>query len=187
MIPILIDGPAVEPVSVPEMRAYLRREDGAEDDLLAGLIKAARLMVEAASRRILVAQRWQVVLDRWPPGRVIDLPLAPLMSVDRVRLYDPQDAGADVPLGSVDLDPMADPPRLIVDDAVPEPGRARRGIAIDLWAGFGAAAEDVPASLRLAVKIMVAHWFENRGDVAGAQTLPPQALALVAPFQGVRL
>ena len=41
--------------------------------------------------------------------------------------------------------------------------------------------------MRLALKILVAHWFEKRGDVAGGQTLPPEALALVAPFQRARL
>jgi hypothetical protein len=35
--------------------------------------------------------------------------------------------------------------------------------------------------------MMVARWFENRGDLSGAQTLPPEALALVAPFQRARL
>jgi hypothetical protein len=41
--------------------------------------------------------------------------------------------------------------------------------------------------LKLAIKLLVAHWFENRGDVAGEQILPPDALALVAPFQRLRL
>jgi uncharacterized phiE125 gp8 family phage protein len=45
----------------------------------------------------------------------------------------------------------------------------------------------VPASLRLAIRILVAHWFENRGDVVGEQILPPEALALVAPFRRARL
>jgi uncharacterized phiE125 gp8 family phage protein len=52
------------------------------------------------------------------------------------------------------------------------------------WPGT---AEAVPAGLRLAIKILVAHWFENRGDVAGEQILPPEAFALVAPFRRARL
>ena len=54
MVPIALDGPAVEPVSVPEMRAYLRLDHEAEDELIAGLVKAGRLLVEAASRRVLI-------------------------------------------------------------------------------------------------------------------------------------
>jgi hypothetical protein len=45
----------------------------------------------------------------------------------------------------------------------------------------------VPEPLRLAVKILVARWFENRGDIAGEQILPPDALALLTPFRRARL
>ena len=187
MIPILIDGPAVEPVSLSEMTAYLRRDDESESELIAGLIKAARLMVEAASRRILVEQRWRLVLDRWPPGRTIVLPLAPLIGVDLIRVLDAEGLGTDLPSALYHVDAMSDPPRIDIAATAPNPGRLARGIVIDLRVGFGATPESVPASLRLAAKIMVARWFENRGDVAGAQSLPPEALALVAPFQRARL
>jgi uncharacterized phiE125 gp8 family phage protein len=186
MIPILIEGPAVEPVALPEMRDYLRRDDSADDDLLAGLVKAARLMVEATAGRILVEQRWQLVLQSWPPDRMIALPLAPLIGIDRIRVFDAQNQPSDLPAESFEADPDSDPPRILVGGA-PEPGRLRRGILVDLRVGFGATAADVPETLRLAMKIMVAYWCENRGDVAGAQTLPPEALALVAPFRRARL
>ena len=86
MIPIFISGPAVEPITLAEMKAYLRVDDDdfAQDDLIAGLIRAARLMVEAASRRILIEQSWRVVLDRWPAGGTILLPIAPLIAVDGI-------------------------------------------------------------------------------------------------------
>jgi hypothetical protein len=35
--------------------------------------------------------------------------------------------------------------------------------------------------------MLVARWFENRGDVAGLQTLPAEVQALVAPYQRARL
>src|SRR3712207_2139074 len=88
MIPIFVSGPAVEPITLVEMKAYLRvdEDDAAQDDLISGLIKAARLTIEAASRRILVEQSWRVVLDRWPRDGVILLPLAPLIAVDTIRI-----------------------------------------------------------------------------------------------------
>ena len=81
---------------------------------------------------------------------------------------------------------MSDPPHIAVSGA-PEPGRPRNGIAIELRAGYGAAPDAVPATLKLAIRILVAHWFEHRGDMAGEQILPPEAFALVAPFQRARL
>lgn len=186
MIPIFIEGPAVEPISLTEMKDYLRLDDDAQDDLVAGLIKAARLMLEAASRRILIEQRWRVVLDRWPKdGRVL-LPISPVLAVDGIKIFDASGVETELPAGSFDLDGAGDPPSIVVTDA-PEPGRVRNGISIALRAGYGVAPDAIPATLKLAIKILVAHWFENRGDVAGEQILPPEAMALVAPFQRARL
>lgn len=187
MIPILIDGPAVEPVTLADMRAHLRLDHEAEDELVAGLVKAARLMVEAASRRVLVEQRWRLVLDRWPRDRVLVLPLAPVIAVDRVLVTDARGIAGELAPETYDADLLSDPPRLAVAPSVPDPGRERRGIAVEVRAGFGPSPEDVPAPLRLALKMMVARWYENRGDLTGAQDLPPDALALVAPFARPRL
>lgn len=187
MVPILVDGPAVEPVGLSEMHAYLRIQETAEDELTSGLIKAARLMVEAFSRRILVEQRWQIVLDRWPSRRVITLPLSPLIAIDRIQVKDAVGIAVDVPATAYQTDALADPPRIFIGDAAPDPGTATGGIIVELRAGFGPTADHVPAPLRLAMKILVARWFENRGDVEGTQSLPAEALALVAPFRRARL
>jgi uncharacterized phiE125 gp8 family phage protein len=186
MYPILVDGPAVEPVTLGEMKDYLRLDGEHQDDLVLGLVKAARLMVEAASRRILVEQRWRVMLDCWPEGGTVLLPLSPLIAVESIEVFDHAGAATAIASEAIVADALSDPPRVTVTP-VPQPGRVRNGIAIMLRTGFGSAPEDVPASLRLAIKILVARWFENRGDVAGEQTLPPEALALIAPFQRSRL
>ena len=188
MIPIFVSGPAVEPITLAEMKAYLRvdEDEAAQDDLISGLIKAARLMIEATSRRILIEQSWRVVLDRWPRDGTVLLPVAPLIAVDAIRITDAAGTVTELPDDTFEADALSDPPRIIVQDA-PEPGKSRNGISIELRAGFGTAAEAVPATLKLAIRILVAHWFENRGDVAGEQILPPEALALVTPFQGARL
>jgi len=187
MYPILIDGPAVEPITLAEMKTYLRiADDDAEDALVAGLIKAARLMVEAASRRILIEQRWRVMMDRWPQGKVVMLPLSPLIAVETIKVFDASGEPTEIASETIDSDAVSEPPRIAVSSA-PEPGLTRNGIAVELRAGYGSAPGDVPATLRLAIKILVARWFENRGDVAGEQTFPPEAIALIAPFQRARL
>ena len=187
MIPILINGPAVEPVGLAEMRAHLRVDGPQEDDLIAGLVTAARLMVEAASRRILVAQTWRVVLDRWPSGRIVRLPLSPLIAVTRVAVADGAGDLVDLPVTAADAEAAADPPRIRIAASAPEPGSDRAGIAIEASFGYGPAPESVPEPLRLAIKILVARWFENRGDIAGEQSLPADALALLRPFGRARL
>ena len=187
MTPIPVAGPAVEPVGLSEMRAYLRLDDAAEDELVAGLVKAARLIVEASSRRILTASRWRILLDGWPRGRVVHLPLSPLIAVERIAVSSDTGATVDLPASEFAADPASDPPRILIGAAAAEPGVSRAGIAIEVVAGYGATAEAVPEPLRVAVKMLVARWFEHRGDIAGEQTLPPEALALVAPFRRARL
>ena len=186
MIPILIDGPAVEPVSLPEMAAYLRLDDDAEHELVAALIKAARLLVEASSRRVLIAQSWRLTLDAWPQGRAISLPVSPAIAVAELQVLNAAGEPVAVPLDEVQLEDGSDPPRIRVG-AAPEPGVAQGGIRLDVQAGFGPAPEDVPEPLRLAIKMLVARWFENRGDIVGEQTLPPEVQALVAPYRRARL
>src|SRR3954471_23849895 len=112
MIPLLIAGPAVEPVTLAEMRAYLRLDDEAEDDLVATLVKAARLLVEAASGRQLIEQSWRLVLDRWPARRTLLLPLSPLIRVERVRVFDRDGVGTDLATTLYQAERGCDPPRL---------------------------------------------------------------------------
>jgi uncharacterized phiE125 gp8 family phage protein len=185
MTPILVAGPAVEPVTLADMRSTLRSEGG-EDDLVGALIRAARLLVEATSRLALIEQTWRLTLDRWPRDRLVRLPIGPLIGLDAVRVHDgagwvPLDPALTV------LDPASDPPRLLVAPAAPEPARPMGGIEIVVRAGFGAGADAVPAPLAQAVRLLVARWFENRGDALDDASMPPDIAALVAPYRRLRL
>ena len=186
MNPILIAGPAVEPVAVAEMRAFLRLDDAAEDDLVSALIGAARRCVEASAGRILISQAWRLHLDGWPADRVVNVPLSPLIAVDAVRVFDAAGVPAVVLSALYSTEAACDPPRIILDAAIPVPGHARQGIEIDIRVGYGASAESVPEPLRHAIRMLAARWFESRGDDAAAAP-PPDVLALIAPFRRVRL
>lgn len=184
MVPILVDGPAVEPVTLPEMRAWLRLDHADENGLITALIRSARLTVEAALRRILVETRFRLLLDRWPGGGLVRLPVSPLIAVERVSVLDRAGAAQDLSPEAYELASL-DPPHLAVAAGAPAPGRRRRGIEVIVTAGYGPAAEDVPEPLRQAVRLLAAHWFEHRGD--DAQTWPAELHALVGPFRAVRL
>ena len=72
---IPLSGPAVEPVTLGEAKAYLRVEHDADDDVIAALIAGARVHVEAQTRRALITQSWRLIRDAWPAdGRVAVLP-----------------------------------------------------------------------------------------------------------------
>lgn len=189
MTPLALTPPALEPVSLDEARSFLRLDQTDEDELLAMLITAARLMIEAASGRMLIEQGWRVVLDRWPEGGEMRLPLSPVSAIETARVYGTAGEAQIVTPEVLRLDAYADPPVVHVVGAVPAPGRANAGIEVDLVAGYGPAAQDVPALLRQAVLRLAARWFEQRGDVPArdAAALPAEILALVAPFRRARL
>ena len=84
---ILLAGPATEPVLLPEAKAHLRVDGTAEDELIEGLVAAARARVETATRRLLITQSWRLVIGRW--SRVaLPLPIQPVLAVDAVRAVD---------------------------------------------------------------------------------------------------
>lgn len=189
MTPLALTPPAAEPVSLSEARIYLRLDQADEDTLLATLITAARLMIEAVSGRMLIDQSWRIVLDRWPDGGEIRLPLSPVRTLSAARVYDAVGAAQAVDGAALQLDVTADPPVVRVTGVVPTVGRSRAAIEIDVVAGYGGSAASVPALLRQAVLLLAARWFEQRGDIAGrdAAVLPPEIMALVAPFRRARL
>ncbi len=188
MTSYLLAGPATEPISLAEAKAYLRIDDGAEDALIETLIGAARLHVEGVTGRALIAQSWRLVLDCWPDGGVVRLPVGPFRSLSAVTAYDDAGDGHEIILAQ-----FADAPdRLILPQRVAGMPflRARQGIEIDYVAGYGEAAEDVPVDIRQALLVLVAYWHEHRDAVlvAGSGAVVPAGFdRIVGPYRRLAL
>lgn len=189
---ILTSGPSVEPVSFDEAKRHCRVDGDAEDILLSSLILAARLHVERSLDLALISQSWSLFLDRWPDAPFVELPLGPLISVDAVRLYSPSDSFVTIDPGLFAVDTVSRRPRLARHEGQswPLPGRNVNGIEIAFTAGYGTAADDVPMPVRLAIKMLVAHWFEAREPVLLGETadpVPATVASLIAPYRSAKL
>lgn len=66
MSTILVTGPAVEPVTVDELKTHCRVSADDDNDYLTSLGLAAREYTEMYCRRQWVYQTWQTNLDHWP-------------------------------------------------------------------------------------------------------------------------
>lgn len=192
MAAILVEPPLVEPVSLSDAKAHMRVDGSDEDQLIGALITAARLLVERSAGLALITQKWSVLLDAWPDGQVIELPLAPVRSVDALKVYAEDDVSTLIDPAQYYADLASRPARLVRRSGVhwAPPGRMANGIGIDLTAGYGAAAGDVPETLRRAILLLSAHWFENRAAVDEGAVLreaPLAVQALLAPYRSIRL
>ena len=188
MISYLLAGAAEEPVSLVEAKAFLKIDDTAEDGLIRTLIAAARLHVEGVTGRALLAQSWRLVLDNWPVTRMIKLPVTPLMSVTAISAIDPSGASHEVGLEQF----QSDRERLLLPRRIAGmPSlQAYQGIEIDYVAGYGSAADEVPADLRQAVLLLIAHWHEHRDAVvmAGSGAVVPSGFdRVVSAYKQVRM
>jgi uncharacterized phiE125 gp8 family phage protein len=189
---ILTAAPALEPVSLAEAKAHLRVDGTAEDTLVASLIITSRLHIEAALGLALVTQGWSWFLDAWPAAAEVPLPLRPVQSIAAVKLYAPDETVEVLSPATYLLDGGNVPPRLVRQAALPwpRPPRLANGIEIAFVAGYGNAAADVPAPIRQAILLLVAHWFEHREPVqigTLAATLPAMVADLLQPYRSPRL
>lgn len=187
MIPVLLDGPTLEPVSLAETKLWLRLDGPEEDDLVRALIVAARLLVEAEIGQVLIGQNWRLVGDEWPAGETIPVRVGRILGVNGGRVFDANGVATLLAAERFTVFPNAEPPAVLPLDR-PVPGRPLSGIEIDLRLGYGEAASDVPETIRLAIRRLVTLWFHERDNPGNSESgLPPQIRALLRPFRRIRL
>ncbi len=169
-----ITAPTAEPITLDEAKAQCRVDIADDDALIGALITAAREEVERQSYHALMTQTLEMILTAWPydhpilPGWYtghIRLPRPPLQSVTSVTY---KDYTGTVRTMTVNTD------YVVAGDSIPAevmPPYAKTWPPVVLHAaepirvryvcGYADAAS-VPDSLKLAVKLLVGHWYENR-------------------------
>ena len=189
---VLTAAPAIEPVTLAEAKAHLRVDHADEDAFIASLIVTSRLHIEAALGLALITQGWTESVDAWPAGREIELSLRPVQSIDLIRVVTGPSTFATLSALDFVLDGSAAKSRIVWQAAAsrPIPAQPASGIEIAFTAGYGDAAADVPAPIRHALLILLAHWYEQREPVEVSDKvlpLPSMVGDLLAPYRGRRL
>lgn len=209
---VVTTDPASEPVSTAEAKTHLRIPSSAtsEDTYIDALVTAARLYVEEYTERKLITQTVTEYRDALPgdvdkrlpqQGRVsdaktsgvkfIELRATPVQSVSSVTTYDDADNGTVWASSNYRLSPGGQRSRLAPTGSAAWPTYTRNtdGIVIEYVAGYGAAS-DVPAPIVEAIKMLVAHWYENReAEVIGKipTELKVGVDALLRPYRVMNL
>jgi hypothetical protein len=184
----LITPPAVEPVDLATAKQHARIEYPDDDDLVMGLITAARQVCETELRRAFINQTWETYLDCWPwpwqiPGpmyygssyipQTLSYPYTPfatievdnpdLVSVTSITYIDVNGAVQTLAPSAYQVEPGA-PGRIhpAYGQSWPSVRSMPGAITVRYLAGYGPAATDVPEYVRLAIKLMVAELYEQR-------------------------
>lgn len=179
---------------VSEFRAHLRMgtgfgEDTLQDAVLENLLRAAMAAIEGRTGKALIARQFVWTLTAWrdPAGQA--LPMAPVTSIDTMRLF--ARSGAETVVETTAYRLLRDMHRPVIQPtalclpAIPNGGMAE----IEFHAGFGPAWADVPSDLGHSVLLLAAHYYENRNDISGSGygVIPFGVGALIERYRSLRI
>jgi len=182
--------PAIEPVTLTELKTALRITASTDDTLLTQLIIDARTYAEDYTGRKFITQTLVSyadnlagdLTDEWQPGyrvgyevgiysgdRQVKFDWVPAQSITSVITVDTDNAETTYASTNYYLDNYDNNlfPFVNVNDnstLVNTSLRSKNAIKITWIAGYGDAAVDVPSSIRRGIIMMASHLYTNRGD-----------------------
>ena len=168
---VLVTAPQMEPLTLKEAKLYLRVDQSTEDNLISGMVVAARQWVETYTRRALVTQTWDFRYESFMDTRQpLILPKAPLQSVTSITYLDEDGvsqtlassnysvrtlSGATAGRGYIELNDDVSLPSLYTDALAP--------VTVRAVCGYGAAAS-VPDGVKMAIYLMLGDLYEQRQE-----------------------
>lgn len=178
----LVNGPSVEPITTAEAKAHLRVTGSTDDAYIDALVIAARQIAEQKLGRALIAQTWDLVLDRWPAEvavfgildhSAVVIPMGGVTSVTSVKWHN----GTSLQTLSASAYQVALAGgycRVVPADGYLWPTLADRLEAVEIRfvAGYANAAA-VPQAIKQWMLLQVGHLYEHRES---ASDLPTHAL-----------
>lgn len=179
MVLTLVSESTTEPVTVAELKTYLRMESTdstAEDVLLGSYITVARKQAEHLTRRALTVKTWQLRFDDFINStQVIELPKPPLSTVStNVSITYIQDttAGTSTTIGSTvyTVDANSEPGRIYPSYGNEWPDSIRdqkHAVTIQYISGYSTS--NIPIPVTQWIKMRALDMFENRESITEAR------------------
>lgn len=177
---------------VAEFKDHLRlgtgfADDGGQDALVEGYLRAAIAAIEGRIGKALVARDFLWVLNdwRWPDAQAF--PVAPVVAVLSVDTRDRDGVAVTIDPARYRLERDMHRPRLLATGAL-LPGIPVGGtVEVVFTGGFGPLWVDVPVDLAQAVFLLSAHYHENRHENGVAEAMPFGVMALIERWRTVRV
>lgn len=180
-------GPATEPVTTAEAKAFLRVRGASQDALVDSLIAAARQLAEQWTSRAFINQTIKLSLDRVPRQRFLELPRPVLASVTNIKSFD--DAGGETTFDTanyiVSTERLMGRVTLAESATWPSDLRPADALVVTYQAGWADVAA-VPAAIKAAIKKIIASIWEVREDRAfgmSSSVIPYTAKTLLSRYR----
>ena len=181
----LVTAPASEPLTLTEVKLYLRVDDTTENDLITSLITAARSLVEGHTWMPLISQTWAMQFDKSELNELIwNVNKAPLSSFSSVTYYDSNNNLQTLATTEYETDIYGSPARFRLKN-VPSVYDRMNALQLNFVCGYANAAA-VPQPIKQAMLMIIGHLYENRQDViTGTQVneIPMSSEYLLQPYR----
>jgi hypothetical protein len=193
--------PTAEPLSLQEVKEYLRVDDATDERVVQPLITAARQFAEEHMNRALMQQTFTLMLDavidqdqplyegmRTAPDlnyykNYIVLPKSPVQSVTSVKTFNDSDEATTMAATKYYVDTQREPAKIVLrtGETFPTALRVANAIEVIYVAGY-TSAFTIPEPIRLGMLQHIAYMYEHRGDMYEAQGAPSLMKSLYAPY-----
>lgn len=160
--------PVDKPLTLAEVRTHCRVDHDSDDVILGLYLAAATGYVDGYKGvlgRAIMSQVWELTYDAFPSGP-IEIPLGPLISVDKVEYIDPV-TGAYVEFtasGNYVVDASSYQGWISPVNDWPSPRDTLNAVRITFTAGMTDPQE--LARIKAALLLLIGHWYENRETVS---------------------
>ncbi len=186
---IVTTAPASEPVTTAELKTHLRIDVSTEDGYLDTLLAAARDMVESMTGRRMISRTEKLLLDFFPGCNVVVIPVAPVSAVGTIVTKDESDATTTFASSNYIVDISGPVAKIVLKSGSswPDLGSAPKpvnAVEIQFTSGYANAAA-VPAPMKLAVKLLAGHYYENRESSTplDMKEIPMGIKAILNPYR----
>jgi len=155
--------PTVEPLSLTEVKNWLKVSATSDDDLITMLLASTRETIEDRLNIRFITQTVEQYSDRIPTSDEIQLDTFPVQSVTSVE-YKTGGSYSTFSSDAYTLDTNKQPGRVYLKDSYswPTTDAEQQAIKITYVAGFGDTAADVPTKYKTLILHAVAYAYENR-------------------------
>lgn len=194
--------PTVEPLTLQEVKEYLRVEDSTDERVIRPFVETVRRLAEEHLGRALMTQTLTLFVDAydeladplWEGMRTgaylnyyknyINLPRTPVTSVTSVSTFDDSDTETTMASSRYYVDNVREPARVVLrqGETFPTALRVANAIKVVYVAGY-TSAYAVPEPIRMGMLQHIAYLYEHRGDMYDAKSpLPPAIKTLYSPY-----